>query len=74
MKDILFLHGSAWPHASLHICETITKMGWTVLPHPAHNPDLAPSNYHLFGSVKDTLHGHHFADDNELKQSFCDVL
>jgi hypothetical protein len=49
-------------------------MGWTVLPHPAHSPDLAPSDYCLFGPVKDALHGCHFADDNEEKQSFCDVL
>jgi hypothetical protein len=52
----------------------ITKMGWTVLPHPAHNPDLAPSNYHLFSPIKDALHGCQFADDSELKQSFHDVL
>jgi hypothetical protein len=35
-----------------------------------HSPDLAPSSYHLFGPVKDVLRERHFADDNELKQSF----
>jgi hypothetical protein len=35
---------------------------------------MSPSNYHLSGSVKDALRGRHFADDNELKQSFRDVL
>jgi hypothetical protein len=49
-------------------------MVWTVLSHPAHSPDLAPSNYHLFGCVKDALRGHHSADDNKLKQIFCHVL
>jgi histone-lysine N-methyltransferase SETMAR len=49
-------------------------MGWTVLPHPAHSPDLAPSDYHLFSPVKDALHGRHMAGDNELTQSFCDLL
>jgi hypothetical protein len=48
-------------------------MGWTVLPCPVDSPDLAHSNYHLFGPVKDALCGCHFADD-KLKQSFCDVL
>jgi hypothetical protein len=48
-------------------------MGWTV-SHSAHSPDLASSIYHLFGPVKDTLHGFHFADDSTLKQSFCDAL
>jgi hypothetical protein len=49
-------------------------MEGTVLPHPAHSPDLAPSDYHLFGPVKDALRGRHFADDDELKQVFRDVL
>jgi histone-lysine N-methyltransferase SETMAR len=74
IKDVLLLHVNAWPHTSLLACEAITKMGWTVLPHPAHSPDLAPSDYHMFGPVKDALRGCHFADDNELKQSFRDVL
>jgi hypothetical protein len=56
------------------MCDAIAEMGWTVLPHPAHSPHLAPSDYHLFNFVKNALHGHHFADDNKLKQSFHDVL
>jgi hypothetical protein len=47
--------------------ETITKMGWTVLPHPAHIPDLAPCDY---GPVNNALHGCKFAVDNKLRQSF----
>jgi hypothetical protein len=54
--------------------EVIAKTGWTVAPHPAHSSGLAPSNYHLFGPVKDPLRGRHYADDNELKQSFRDVI
>jgi hypothetical protein len=49
-------------------------MGSAVFPYPAHSPHLAPSDYHLFGPVKDALHGRHVADDNELKQSFRGVL
>jgi len=32
-------------------------IGWEVLPHPSYSPDLAPSDYHLFGFVKDQLLG-----------------
>jgi hypothetical protein len=46
----------------------------TVLPHPAHSPDLAPSNYRLFGPLRDALHGRHFAYGSELKQSLLDEL
>jgi hypothetical protein len=38
------------------------------------NLTSAPSDYHLFGPVNDALHGCYFVDDNELKQSFSDVL
>jgi hypothetical protein len=35
--------------------ETSAKMRWEVLPHPSLSPDPAPSDYHLFGFVKDQL-------------------
>jgi hypothetical protein len=74
MKDVLLLHDNARPHTNWRTREAIAKMGWTALPHPAHSPDMAPSDYDLFGPVKDALRGRHFADDNELNQSFRDVL
>jgi len=39
------------------------KLGFTVLEHPAYSPDLAPSDYHLFGPLKDALRGRRFASD-----------
>jgi hypothetical protein len=41
----------------------IAKFGWTVLPHPPYSPDLAPSDFHLFGPMKDGLCGQHFPDN-----------
>jgi histone-lysine N-methyltransferase SETMAR len=73
MKDVLLLHDNARPHTSLRKREAIPKMGRTVLPHNAHTPDLALSDYHLFGPVNNALRGSHFADDNELKQRFRDA-
>jgi hypothetical protein len=42
----------------------VAKFGWTVLPHPPYNPDLAPSDFNLFGPMKDGLCRQHFPDDN----------
>jgi hypothetical protein len=70
MKEVLLLHGNARPHTSLRMREAIAKVGWTVLPHPAHSPDLTPCDYHLFRPETDALRGHHFTDGNELKQVF----
>jgi hypothetical protein len=70
MKAVLPLHDNARPHTSLWTRQAIEKMGWTFLLHPVHSPDLAPSDCHLFGPLRDALRGRHFADDNVLKQSF----
>jgi histone-lysine N-methyltransferase SETMAR len=64
--EMLLQHDSARPHTSLRTREHITKMGWTVLPHPPYSPYLAPSDFHLSGSLKDALHGTHFEDDNSV--------
>jgi len=66
MKDVLLQHDNARPHTSLRTMETIATFGWTVLPHPPYSPDLAPSDFHLFGSLKDGMRGIHFSDDESL--------
>jgi transposase len=43
VNQIFLLHDNATQHTSLLITEAITKMGWTVLPHPPYSPDLASS-------------------------------
>ncbi|KAG5311589.1 SETMR methyltransferase, partial [Acromyrmex insinuator] len=39
--------------------QKLVQLGWDVLPHP---PDLAPSDYHLFRSLQNSLNGKSFAD------------
>jgi hypothetical protein len=41
-------------------------MGWTVLPHSPYSPDLALSDFHPFGSLKNALRGTHFEDYNSV--------
>ena len=45
--------------------EYMTKFGWTLLPYPTYSPDLAPSDFHLFGPLQE-LRGQHFVDNNTL--------
>jgi len=45
-----------------------------LLPHPAYNPDLALSDLHPFGPLKEALRGRRFADDDELKHSVPEEL
>ena len=37
-----------------------------MLPIPPYSPDLAPSDFHLFGPVRDTLRGTRFEDDESV--------
>ena len=66
--QILLQHDNARPHAALRTQEAIHKLGWTVLPHPSYSPDLAPSDYHLFGKLKESLLGNHYASVDEVKR------
>lgn len=47
-------HDNAKLHTSLKTREHIAKRSWT---HPPYSPDLAPSNIHIFGLMKDILRG-----------------
>jgi hypothetical protein len=41
-------------------------LSFTVLEHPAYSPNLAPSDYHLFGTLKDALRGRRFTSVKEI--------
>src|ERR1043165_4048959 len=59
---ILLQHNNARPHTALRTQEAIHELGWTTLPHPACSPYLAPSDYHLFGKLKEFLRGNHYGN------------
>jgi hypothetical protein len=43
-------------------------------PHPAYSPNLAPSDFYLFGYVKQLLSECQFADQDSLLQAVSDIL
>ncbi|GFR66115.1 solute carrier family 22 member 8 [Elysia marginata] len=53
-ENVLLLHDNARPNTSTRTRETIATFGWTTLrlPHPSYSPVLAPSDFNLFGSMK----------------------
>jgi len=44
-------------------------MGWEVPPHPYLSPDLAPSDYHLFGFVKDQLRAQRYETTEAIQKA-----
>jgi len=45
-----------------------------LLPHPPYSPDLAPSDYPLFGPMKKILGGQKFASHTEMQSTVCQWL
>ena len=69
MTDVLLSHDNTRPHTSRHTTAGIVKIGWEILPHPPYSPDLAPSDFHLFGPLKEANRGIHFKDEEAVKTS-----
>jgi len=62
----LLQHDNARSHTSLKIVECIVNLGRTVVPRPPYSPDLVPSDFHLFGPMKDGLLGQHFPSNDAV--------
>ena len=43
-------------------------------PHPPYSPDLAPSDFFLFGYVKTKLMGHSFQTREELFEAIFEII
>ena len=73
-QGILLLHDNARPHTARLTINTIRQLNWEILDHPAYIPDLAPSDFHLFGPLKNAVSGRRFAADDEVKEAVHDWL
>ena len=73
-QGVLLLHDNARPHTTHLTINTIMQLNWEVLEPPAYSPDLAPSDFHLFGPLKNALRGRRFAADDEVKEAVHDWL
>ena len=69
LSGALLLYDNVRPHTATHTLQTLVKLSFMVLEHPAYSPDLAPSDYYLFGPLKDALRGRRFTSDEEVKEA-----
>ncbi|GFO43565.1 histone-lysine N-methyltransferase SETMAR [Plakobranchus ocellatus] len=65
-RGVVLQHDNATPHSANLTQQWLQRYGWEILPHPAHNPDLAPSDFHLFGPLKRHLGGMAFETEDDL--------
>lgn len=59
-KGVLLHCDNARPHTANITRSHIASLGFLQWPHPPYSPDLAPSDYGLFGHVKSQMRGHKF--------------
>jgi len=74
LKSYALHWDNARPHQSAITREEVEKRFKMLLPHPAYSLELAPSDFFLFGYLKDKLRGKKICDGNgllkELELSF----
>lgn len=73
-KKIILQHDNAWPHTDRVTVEKIRTFGWETLPQSPYSPDLAPSDYHLFGSVKEQLRGQRYETLEDIRKAVRQCL
>ncbi|GFW35817.1 mariner Mos1 transposase [Trichonephila clavipes] len=72
-KGVVFHQDNARPHTSLVTRQKLLQLEWDTMTHPPYSPDLAPSDYYLFQSLK-FLDGKTFTSNevkNHLDQFFA---
>jgi len=65
-RTVVLLHNNATPHKARKIQDLLRSFKWDVFPHPAHSPDLAPSDFHLFAHLHRWLGGRRFATNDDV--------
>ena len=54
-EAIIFHRDNARPHGAIPVKNYLENNGWEVLAHPPYSPHFAPSDYHLFRSMQNSL-------------------
>lgn len=64
-RHAVVFHHNARPHTAVRTRQKLLELGGDV--HPPYSPDLAPSDYHLFRSLENSLRGKKFQNETEVK-------
>ena len=65
-QGVVFHQDNAPAHTITVTMATFRESGFKLSPHPSCSPVLAPSDFHLLRSLKDSLRGHKFDTDENV--------
>jgi transposase len=61
LTNVLFHHDNVPPHRAARVHQFFDDNNFEVVPHASYSPDLAPSDFWLFTTLKDVLRGRTFS-------------
>ena len=65
---------NAPPHKGADTTEFLNFHGIIKAPHPPYSPDIAPSDFYLFGYIKALLAGRSFKSPQDLLDNVIEIL
>ena len=73
-KQLVLHYDNAGPHTAKKVREYLTQNDIQRAPQPPYSPDLAPSDFYLFGHIKTQLQGFNFSSVDELLSQVHTIL
>ena len=73
-RKIIVHYDNARPHTSRKVFEYLESHNMEKAPQPPFSPDIAPSDFFLFGYVKNKLSGRSFRSPDELLLAVNEIL
>lgn len=74
-KRKIWLHlDNSKVHNSIMSMKKYDELGFKRPPHPAYSPDVAPSDFYLFGYLEQKLQGKQFNDIEGLEEELHEIL
>ena len=65
---VILQHYNTPSHTAKVVKNTLKALNWEILSHPLYSPDLAPSDYHLFASMGNSLAEQRFDNFEEVEK------
>ena len=71
---VLLQHDNVRPHTACSTVATVQDLSFECLPHPPYSPEIAPSDFHVFGPFKVAMGSKPFGSDEEVQQAVHEWL
>jgi histone-lysine N-methyltransferase SETMAR len=73
-RKIIVHFDNAPIHNTKIVMEQLQHSGFKKMDHPPYSPDLAPSDFFLFGYLKEQLKGRSFSEEEELLSALSELM